>query len=279
MSDWDGVGQVPREQLIEARQQAHHGVQWLARVARNFIPRKNDDSHTALHWNNEHDALMLSAIQGGAHPFQLGLRLPDLSLIVVTDKLLSPVPLLGRKERQVESLLSATLLELGMDRDESINFRRLPYALPDHDIASGGTYGDNLEEAALEELTAWYRHANGLLDQVKNSEPEAGPIRCWPHHFDIATLMMLDEGEGKAPHSIGVGLSPGDEHYDLPYLYVTPWPYPDKGDHPTLKEGGHWHTVGFTAAVLNADKIADGADPHDFTDHAIQLCRDLLDYS
>ena len=60
--------------------------------------------------------------------------------------------------------------------------------------------------------------------------------------------------------SIGVGMSPGDGAYDEPYWYVTPYPIPDGVSLAPLGGGGHWHTEGWTGAVLNASSLeSDGA--------------------
>jgi hypothetical protein len=44
-------------------------------------------------------------------------------------------------------------------------------------------------------------------------------------------------------------------HYAEPYFYVSPWPYPPPAKLPPLPEPGRWHTTGFTAAVLPAQRI------------------------
>ena len=67
----------------------------------------------------------------------------------------------------------------------------------------------------------------------------------------------LDAGGGEDGRSVNVGLSPGDGAYREPYWYVTPWPAPARKARPTLPVG-HWHTEGFTAAVLPASRIDAG---------------------
>jgi hypothetical protein len=82
---------------------------------------------------------------------------------------------------------------------------------------------------------------------------------------------------------VGVGLSPGDEHYGGPYFYVTPWPYPAPERLPELSSRGHWHTEGFVAAILPADCILEaGGGPEQeretrgFLQEAIRESRSLL---
>lgn len=275
MGGWNGIGVVSAGELAEARVQAHYAAQWLARGARNFVPAADDDSHTALSWNAEHQALITQPIEGGKGPFSLGLKIDGISLIIVTDRANTPVPLQGHTESQVEAWVRACLLEQGADRDKALNFRPLPYEMPDHAIASGGTYGDGLADASLTELASWFDGAATRLNEGPSDETGASPVRLWPHHFDIATLISLDDVGGEDARSIGVGLSPGDETYGTPYFYVSPWPYPDKDALPELG-AGHWHTEGYTAAILEAADITGGADAGAFLSEAAAACKDLL---
>jgi hypothetical protein len=80
-------------------------------------------------------------------------------------------------------------------------------------------------------------------------------VRCWPHHFDIAILVGLEEGHAESARSIGIGVSPGDEYYAEPYAYVSPYPRPDVSGLPALPPGGRWHTRDFFAAVATASDI------------------------
>ncbi len=80
-------------------------------------------------------------------------------------------------------------------------------------------------------------------------------VRCWPHHFDIASLVTLSrDADGSATSTVGVGLAPGGDDYDRWYWYVTPWPYPSEAHLPTIGIGA-WHTEGWTGAVLEAGTL------------------------
>ena len=61
--------------------------------------------------------------------------------------------------------------------------------------------------------------ANGL---PKDLRPGPSPVRCWPHHFDIATCVALESGDPERERGIGTGLSPGDGTYGQPYFHVNP---------------------------------------------------------
>jgi hypothetical protein len=86
------------------------------------------------------------------------------------------------------------------------------------------------------------------------------PVRCWPHHFDIATLVSIPGGAPGEVRTIGVGLSPGDGSYAEPYFYVTPWPAPDGPTLPELPAGAAWHRAGWFGAVLTGTAIFHDAE-------------------
>ena len=70
-----------------------------------------------------------------------------------------------------------------------------------------------------------------------------------------------------------------DEHYGEPYLYVSPYPFPQGAGLPELPVG-HWHTEGFVSAILPASLLVEAPDQraraHDFLDSALAQSRDLL---
>src|SRR5918912_81934 len=93
-------------------------------------------------------------------------------------------------------------------------------------------------------------------------------FRCWPHHFDIATLLEFAGGR-----SIGAGLSPGDESCDGPYWYVNHYPATPRRDLPPLAGGGTWNTSGWVGAIL---PLSRGGDVQAFLDSAIAASRTLI---
>jgi hypothetical protein len=154
-------------------------------------------------------------------------------------------PLDGRSFDQALQWLGDRLVQRGLD--PAPLSRPLHFALDDDPLLDGATFRLRGREKAFEELGRWYSNAALCLASV------ASPVRCWPHHFDIAVQILAGE------HSIGVGMSPGDVSYGQPYFYVTPWPYPAAADLPPLRLG-KWHTNGWTGAVLTGDEILASAD-------------------
>jgi len=85
-------------------------------------------------------------------------------------------------------------------------------------------------------------------------------VRCWPHHFDIATYVSLEHGDFETAKGIGVGMSPGDESYDQPYFYINPFPHLNAAELPAPPSPGHLHNEGFVGAIATGDEIISLAD-------------------
>jgi len=131
--------------------------------------------------------------------------------------------------------------------------------LPAEEDYSHTNLGWDFELAVLNgraELGAWFANAFRLIGDAVIDEASASAVRCWPHHFDVASLITLEaSAAAEEARSIGVGFSPGDGSYDQPYFYVTPWPYPEIANLPPLAEGAEWHRSGWTGAVLSAERL------------------------
>ena len=76
---WRPISGVDFGGLREARLEAHHAVQWLARAARAFVPPQPDDSHTNLGWDNALDGFVTHPLTGD---LRLGLRITPLILVL-----------------------------------------------------------------------------------------------------------------------------------------------------------------------------------------------------
>lgn len=246
---WRPLRGVDRGQLREARLQAHHALQWLARAARATIPARPGDAHTNLGWDDRLDGFTTHALRDDV---RLGLKIADLALVLLDTGGTPTLRLDGQRDAIARAWLGARIAALGFD-PAGLD-APAPYAIPAHPVASDGPYAIGELAEAFAELAAWFANANRVLDGIRAAMAGRGfaasAVRCWPHHFDIATLAALDRTQ-----SVNVGLSPGDEWYDEPYFYVSPYPYPDTTRLPPLPPLGHWHTRGFTAAIAPATRI------------------------
>jgi hypothetical protein len=245
---WQRTGSVNPRWLFGARSQLHSLAQAVAGVGRTLHTPKADDSHTSFTWSHELDALVQDPFDG----ITCGLRPRDLTVILT-------------------GAASAKMAMHGHTLDEAFAFleshfgqklRRPDAELPDYMVARGGKF--DAVYPHLAELARYYSNAALVLASF-------GPVRCWPHHFDIATLLALGDDR-----TIGVGMSPGDATFNEPYYYVTPWPYPDPSRLGTLPRG-RWNTRGWTGAVLPAKAMAQEMTVRTFLAHAVERSREALD--
>lgn len=278
---WRPFCDVDRRQLSEARLQAHYAVQWLARVARAYIPPQPDDSHTSLRWDSDFDCFMTRPLRDRS---RLSLQIASLTLAVhgggPADT--QSLSFSGRTDAEVRQWLGACLAARGLD-PHALDAPS-PYEMPAHAIAQGAAYDATGVADALAEIAACFANAEFFLNRIERQMIEhkfsASPVRCWPHHFDLATLTMLPTPDPDMTGYVGTGVSPGDEYYDEPYFYVSVFPGPEPAALPALPALGHWHTHGFVAAILPAHKILTATDQPaatgDFLDRAIAIAFALL---
>ncbi len=252
--DWTTLGGKAPTALVKARTVAHHAAQWLAKAAHANLAALPDDSHSSLTWEGEHGVLFSQPFTAGDAEVRVGLRLAGLALVVMRGKLvLDTYELAGRRDSMVGVWLDSALRALGLKAATGV---MLPYAIPSHPVARGSAYSFSGESESFDELVRWFDAAADVLEAVRTGEPDsqASPARCWPHHFDLATLIALAPPGAESARSIGIGLSPGDHYYPQPYFYVSPYPLPKGVTMPPLALG-HWHTDGFVGAVAIAESI------------------------
>ena len=261
--DWTTLGGKTPTALVKARAIAHHAAQWPTKAARANIEAQADDSHSSLAWDSERGVLFSQPLPAGASQVRVGLRLSGLALILMRGTLvLDTYELAGRRDSMVGVWLDSALRALGLKAATDVS---LPYTIPSHPVARGSAYSFSGESEAFDELVRWFDAAADVLDEVKTgyTDGSAGDVRCWPHHFDIATVVALDAPGAANARSIGIGMSPGDHYYPQPYFYVSPYPAPKGAAPPGLPPLGHWHTEGFAGAVALAESIVARDDRHE----------------
>ncbi|MGH6935512.1 MAG: hypothetical protein ACRED2_04880 [Methylocella sp.] len=256
-SDWRQLRGTDQHRLSLARLQAHHAAQWLARAARAYVPPQPDDGHTNLGWSDTLGGFTTHRLTGGEH---LSLSIADLTLVLHGNERTAPIQsfsLDGLTDAEARKWLGEQLSARGLDA-HALDAPS-PYEMPAHAVTQGAAYGVADVADALLELSAWFANAEFLLVRVQKQMIgrmlAASDVRCWPHHFDLATLISFPARDADATGYVGAGLSSGDKYYDEPYFYVSVYPKPDSAALPSLPKVGHWHTHEFTAAVAPAHRI------------------------
>jgi len=273
-SSWQALNPSIARDLKDARLQLHYATQFATAMGISYLTPRADDSHTNLGWDPKHEALRSREVRALSHAVKVAVRPRDLTLIVVVDGSIGQrIPFHGSTTGQVETALRASLAAAGLD-GRRLTLRR-HYDLPPHPVAKGDGF-DSSRAADFAELANWYGNAAALLGELKGRN-NGSEVRCWPHHFDIATLANIAPGR-----TSGAGMLPGDEMYPEPYFYVNAYPAPrPERAKPPLEGGGTWNTDGWTGAVLAGSRLASDASAQPtqvraFLDSAVQACTALL---
>jgi hypothetical protein len=269
---WPPAGNLDPAGLVDARLQAHHAAQLVVALGISLLPAQPDDSHTNLEWLP--GRALAGRIIPAAPPFRGALKLDPLILLVLDESgdVLDEYRLAGRTLAQAFRWLKDAVRAVGGAADQLTDKKH--YTIPGHRVGEGAPF--HADEAAIRELGLYYHGANLALTEVATGRSNASEVRCWPHHFDIATLMTVAPGR-----TVGAGLSPGDGYHAEPYYYVTPFPYPT-GPLPPLK-AGFWHTTDWVGAVLPASHLVRRSSAADqratvqaYLDESIGACEALL---
>lgn len=258
--DWQNLGSVSPGLLLDTRLELHWAVQLIGTVPLAVLEATPDFSHANLGWIANQATFVTRQI-GSSPSVRLGLALREFALTI-----------LDAEDRVMDDLsLGGTTLEEGygwivemMDRHgiSDLDPDQLPRpddTFPDHAVSGGAAFTGG-DPAARAELARWYDNALLVFSEIVRDTEAASPVRTWPHHFDIATVITLEAApDPEKTRSMGIGMSPGDSSYGEPYLYVTPWPYPDDSEVPSMNGNGAWHTEGWIGAVLTGSRLMEGA--------------------
>ncbi|MEL7537115.1 MAG: hypothetical protein AAFZ58_08455 [Pseudomonadota bacterium] len=248
------------ENTPAARELVHDACQPLTRAARANLPAKPDDSHAAFHWSTQHDGLLrtepMSRTTALAFDFD-----PARYVVLVDDEPHATLLLADVDHAGAEAWLDDVLVRRGM---KPANVAEMPYTLP---FSPDWSQFQSLAPRVAE-LGRAYAAINGALtdfiETLPALQPGPSPVTLWPHHFDMATLVQLVHGDAETAPSIGVGFSPGDDNYAMPYLYCSPYPQPGDEARHDPPPGWQWHTQGFVSLVLTTPHDDAGALANDF---------------
>lgn len=259
---WQGLENPNFKTLLtESRLQLHYAIQFIAAAGAALAEPLPDYSHTSLTWNPDLQLFVGSAIQA-ASPFQVALDPIRLTVLLLNPHgdAIASLPLEGKTMTEGLRWLQQEIANLGADASKIGFLDYPPDDFPNHPLADNAAFAPP-QHLALGELVAYYADTHLLLQAIVSTNEDASSIRIWPHHFDMATLIMLPGLKQGTPLTIGVGLSPGDTSYSEPYWYVSPYPYPNTEALPALEGHGFWHTRSWVGAVLPASHLSETIRP------------------
>ncbi len=275
------LGIVAPRALRDATLELHHAAQLIASAGQAYVPRRDDDSHRAMTWSPALGGFQSEPF-GPQEALRVGLDVTALAVLVTRGGVPegAALELRGHTLSEARAWLADTVVRAG---GSEARLEPPEFEIPAHPVGEGRPFTGGSGEERVE-LAHLYGRAAAILADTAATAPDAEPVRCWPHHFDIATLLTVRAARGEeAARTIGVGLAPMGGGYETWYWYVTPWPYPDAGVLPELHGPGHWHTEGWVGAVLEGDEVVArrGADAQrtlvrNFLDGAVAACRKAL---
>ena len=252
--NWKNLGNLDPVSLVNSRHQLHQAVQLVAAVGRNYhLPEKGDPFGT-VKWLPDINGLAGWAVDTSSGKIKCALNFDNFTLQFLVDGIPEQsISLDGKLDQTILQEMQNALDSLGLNGSK-LDFNN-PYKIPEYKIGQSQGYASNRKE--FKEFSKYFVNANAVLQALAANFEGASDVECWPHHFDIATLIKLsDTADPETSSSIGVGLSPGDESYQEPYFYISPWPYPGLNIKRLPKLSvGHWHTEGFVAAVLTGTTL------------------------
>jgi len=113
---------------------------------------------------------------------------------------------------------------------------------------------ESLKNTTEQELTTYHdfaKKASQMLELFRMNLHESFTlVHLWPHHFDFS----LEWFTGNKDEQIGTGISPGDEQYSNPYLYMNPWPFDIKIIEKSLPIG-KWHNEGWDGIKVEWNEL------------------------
>ncbi len=265
--------------LVEAWRQAHFAAQPAAELGKSWAVAQDDDSHSSFAWTraNNFRGLEGAPATGDRH-LRARLRFEGLELSVVDERAqaVATLPLEGAAlQRAVEWIGEIGRRELGDRRQPA---RPAP-DLPDHPLARNATF-ETVD--ALAPLADLYDATARTLEKLRTAEPAFDEPRCWPHHFDLASLAVIAKDDsGDMLKTIGAGVTPPDSLHDAGYLYVSPWMKntPSAKPNPHALESGQWldRGDGPPMAILPISALESSAQLANFIASAVTACKEMLD--
>lgn len=250
--EWRSFSSLDFEKLRATRIQFHRAVQTISEVGRHFSPHSDIDESAALIWVPGFSRLAGKWVKG-RKSFRCSLSMPSFSIFLVDHKVstIAEYALEGKNSLQVMVWLEEQLAKLGLKASHLV--MHPPYELPS-DVEDSGEIFQLADPAYAAELAKYFHNSFVSIRDFKHRlRQKEDPIYIWPHRFDQALeITVKDSGDPETNSRIALGMSPGDEHIDTPYFYVSCWPFADIRHLEPLDDGGSWVAEDWTGAVLHA---------------------------
>ncbi len=199
---------------IKTDQLLHFLSQYIAKMNRQFLSKKDDDSHTNLYFDPLQGAIISHWLETDVGAIVFRLNLLDWSFDFVDSdfKLLDRIDLQTTKLSELEQFIIYGLEKLRLNAKGYS--QKMHYQIPNYD--HNDDYLKTVHPFNLEEWMTFRSLANNACYEVLGSLQRTREVRIWPHHFDTGIYFRL-----KNNVNISFGLAMQDKHCPDPYFYAS----------------------------------------------------------
>ncbi len=250
---WKTISSFDLEEWIVVREQLHQATQSIAAVGRHFLKHSEEDENAVLSWRAGDQSLVGKTVAAPSGEVLVGINFEQLRLLVEGQgQNIATQEITGSTFAQLMMWLEGQLGQLGLPIEKfSAN---LPYEIPAYPTQKGESFSIKPSDT-LTQFGRLYYNTFITLENLRSNFSDVGEVTVWPHHFDQAISVKLkNSGTPDTSTYLGLGMSPGDEHYNEPYFYVNSWPYAEESKLKDLPHG-HWHSENWVGAVLRVSEL------------------------
>lgn len=116
-----------------------------------------------------------------------------------------------------------------------------------------------IEETAAQEFLLQFVNFSELLTtfhkKIAFNDGVKTQVCLWPHNFDNAFKWFSGRKIDEIDEFMGIGVSNGDEMYELPYIYMTISPALRKMNTLEVPEGAHLHDTEWSGLILPYEAV------------------------
>ncbi len=122
-----------------------------------------------------------------------------------------------------------------------------------------------LEATDIKEFLIQFSSYGNLLKNFHKtiSAGVKSQVCLWPHNFDNAFKWFSGRKIDEEDENIGIGVSNGDETYELPYAYMTLYPPLRKTNTLEIAEGAVLHDYEWTGLILPYESVIEIKSPEE----------------
>lgn len=238
----------------------------LGAVRRAASPRQRHWSHITLH--TAADGLTTTPIPAAGSSFELRLDLIRHQLEVVTSG--------GERHNQpLEGQSIARFCSQTLTALEDLDLLPQIDASAFADEAAG-----EWDRQAIDRFWQAWVQIDAVFSTFKGEQRhETSPVQLFPHHFDLALSWysgrLVPEqdpaDEEWSDEQMTFGFTTGDAGIAEPYFYATAYPQPEGFVGSELPAEAHWHSEGFSGAVLLYSQLVASARAQELVARFLRL--------